>query len=1121
MTKFEIDDRDLWFRCEIATGLWLEKLHGPSSVEWVNDRPIPPVRPTDRIEKRDGAPRVTVGDREVRSPDFKVTLESGQIVYWEVKQRASAWRDETEGTSYFWVARKVFADYFTLASASSTACTVQILVYEGNYLSGRWYRADLRDLQRIVRIREFNLVDDDGKPETVSAVLWPVHSMLEMSVNSRPSLTEASQFIGDPGEASVTKQTVKLGRIGEPGDLDAQTALELLRREIGLESFPRYSVLYAHRSDTGTEQLHKVLSLTDFGLRVFLITDDKDWAKSYPGDPDRREALLKSWILEVSVVESIEPKLNGPLEIDGIPTWNGSLSECKDLWVEAERVGAINTRQYEIVHSRSRSSEGEPEETIVVTASAGTGKTETLTERIIFLLCTSSVTELHPSVDQNPPFDLRLDEIVLITFTREAAREMRERITRSLVLRRRLCTRCAMPILAWLSQLGSTNISTIHAFAKKLIQTLGPREGVAADFAVGTDYERFEDILRDVVNAAYLKHSEEERRSFPEIHEVHQFVHDIWDSLVRNGTNVLNLRSGPPQVAALDWSAHLCTQDWAKGFGSKLPEIVDEIARRYRIVCRERKIVPIDQLLSIAGDLVCPRHGENDELMIPRYLFIDEFQDTDEQQIDLALFLRDRGTRLFVVGDSMQAIYRFRGAAGNAFELLRKKLVNSRRPYQLTRNFRTDGNLLQSMQSQFDSWAGYGHLALSDGARLQPSHERSGSGSEISLLATNGNLEERRLQAMQLMTDEVRRCLAQSWANEEGGEPKIAVLCRTNRQALQVKEFLSPPKVNINCEIAKGGDFYRTRAVAELRGLLRSLANPSDTAALLELLETAWGHAIYHYYETHDSLDGRGLRRYFADKVITELWTQPLKPGAIVSWGSRLVAGRFQKIDRSDLDPFGRRVTSLAGLLRSLPLIEMISEIDLVLKPHDWLHAIGDADPAGYERCLDHALLLLDEVFGNSSLSVREALDWLNLKANTDRDEEEPESGGKPDVLAITVHKAKGREFESVIIPFCDSNFTSDKRTNITMISADGKRRVGWRWWHGRGSSGYLIDANTDASFEAHDDLETIKEETRLLYVAMTRAKKRLTIIARQGGDCSSPECWADLLEWPQDRSPQ
>ena len=54
-----------------------------------------------------------------------------------------------------------------------------------------------------------------------------------------------------------------------------------------------------------------------------------------------------------------------------------------------------------------------------------------------------------------------------------------------------------------------------------------------------------------------------------------------------------------------------------------------------------------------------------------RYLFVDEFQDTDAAQIDLVLELRERlDCRLFVVGDVKQGIYRFRGAEGNAFEEL-------------------------------------------------------------------------------------------------------------------------------------------------------------------------------------------------------------------------------------------------------------------------------------------------------------------------------------------------------------------------------------------------------------------------------------------------------------------
>jgi len=93
--------------------------------------------------------------------------------------------------------------------------------------------------------------------------------------------------------------------------------------------------------------------------------------------------------------------------------------------------------QYDIVHSNSDSD-------VMVRAGAGTGKTETMSERVVFLLAT------HASAGNQHRSDLRLDDIVLVTFTKEAARQMRERLVRTLALRRRLCPSCVLPALAWM-----------------------------------------------------------------------------------------------------------------------------------------------------------------------------------------------------------------------------------------------------------------------------------------------------------------------------------------------------------------------------------------------------------------------------------------------------------------------------------------------------------------------------------------------------------------------------------------------------------------------------------------------------------------------------------------------
>ena len=118
------------------------------------------------------------------------------------------------------------------------------------------------------------------------------------------------------------------------------------------------------------------------------------------------------------------------------------------------------------------------------------------------------------------------------------------------------------------------------------------------------------------------------------------------------------------------------------------------------------------------------------------------------------------------------------------------------------------------------------------------------------------------------------------------------------------------------------------------------------------------------------------------------------------------------------------------------------------------------------------------------------------------------------DVLAITVHKSKGREFDAVVVPFCDSKFWSTRNTEAKVLSIGLQRRVGWRWMRSKGRHEQLLDSNMDASFENLDKQETVKEETRLLYVAMTRAKQRLTLIrtADSAGGMIRPEQWGDLF---------
>jgi DNA helicase-2/ATP-dependent DNA helicase PcrA len=1113
--KFDIDDRNLWVRCEVATGLWLESVHGAEQVTWVNGRPsAEQTSVVERVNKREGAPRVKVDGLEVRSPDFRVEFVDGQTEYWEVKQRSAAWRDEADGTSCFWVSRQVFNDYLTLATKDRKVNAVWILVYEGGYLSGTWYKIEVRLAAQVARYRRFVFSNEEtGEAEAVEAVLWPVHEMIEMAFGNRPLLEAAASELGGQSQPLKTTAVESIRRVAESGDRDAQTELDLLSRQIGLRTPPRYSVLFVQESAHDDQRLSQVLSLLEFGIRIFLITDSTRWKSAYGGQPEKLQALIDCFLLEVSVVEGINDVCRGVIEIDGVRTREINHQMFEDLWAKAEVAGAINTRQYEIVHARTSGGGTADSSTLAVIASAGSGKTETLVERIMFLLATSSRSEPEPQKDRRPTYDLRLDEIVLITFTRESAREMRQRLNRTLVLRRRLCGKCAMPVLAWLTQLGSTNISTIHSYAKKLIQVLGPIVGVAHDFTVGSDHDRFEEALRAAIDDLYYELSEEQRKDLPEPHEVREFVEQVWDALVRNGVNVLNLRDGASEIERLNWASHCCESDWGKRFADLLREAILKISKRYRQVCREQALIPTDQLVSIATDLLRRRPNHLDELRVPRHMFIDEFQDTDGQQIEMALSLQSRGTRLFVVGDPKQGIYRFRGAEGNAFRLLDRLTKSPIRKLGLSRNFRTDGRLLKDLQEVFDRWVAEGQLEMGPDERLEAAHDLAGVGSSIVMERATSSRGGTRDEALEFVQRQIRQWMLEDWHKESKSDERIAVLCRSNWQAIAVKKYLNNLTPSITCEISKGGDFFRARAVSELRVFLRALARPRDVGAVLELMETAWGHAIYaHVEEVDPENPGKGLGRYVSADAVERFWIAEIGSEKLLSWGARLIKRDADRLSSDDLEVLFARLESLSKCMENVPLLELLAEFDLVLKPRVRLQSVGILETERYQRNLDHAYMLIDDAFKDGTISLWQVIEWLDLKSSTDFETDEPDVVSKVDVLAITVHKAKGREFEAVLIPFTDSAFVSDSRTNVSILNRGEERRIGWRWWRGQGKSGTPLESNIDNEFKRRDEDETVKEETRLLYVAMTRAKKKLAIFVDRSSDSPTPRRWADLL---------
>jgi DNA helicase-2/ATP-dependent DNA helicase PcrA len=147
-------------------------------------------------------------------------------------------------------------------------------------------------------------------------------------------------------------------------------------------------------------------------------------------------------------------------------------------------------------------------------------------------------------------------------------------------------------------------------------------------------------------------------------------------------------------------------------------------------------------------------------------------------------------------------------------------------------------------------------------------------------------------------------------------------------------------------------------------------------------------------------------------------------------------------------------------------------------------------------------------------------LEWLRLKIATDTSEDEPVDPelvqGDRVCVALTVHKAKGLQYARVLIPFTQGRFLRDVsagHTKAAVVDQGSEVRLLWQWLPTASGSSLLRNTRGDDPALAVDQAETLAEEARLLYVAMTRARDELIVMrgapARAG---EPPNRWTDLI---------
>jgi exodeoxyribonuclease V beta subunit len=700
-----------------------------------------------------------------------------------------------------------------------------------------------------------------------------------------------------------------------------------------------------------------------------------------------------------------------------------------------------------------------PSGVTVLEASAGTGKTYT-----IAALAARYVAEGTP-----------LERLLLITFTRMATGELRDRVRERLVVCEQELSRilagapdpAADPVITLLADgtaseierrrdhlaravadFDAATIATTHGFCQEVLAELG----TVGDLDRETVFvEDVSDLLEQALDDLYVRRFRRDIARFTRAEAL-----KIARAAVFNPTAALEPRDEPAESTA---------------------------AMRYRLACRARDeleqrkrrlaVMTYDDLLTRLNQILSgPNAQAARRRLSSRFevVLVDEFQDTDPIQwqiLDRAF--GSEGVTLVLVADPKQAIYAFRGADVYAY-LEAAKIAHSRAT--LRENRRADETLIDAYDALFaDARLGHPDIvyrqvraasanrtprltgAPSDAAlriRVVPREE---PGIELTYNGFAATQSARRHIARDLAADVVSLLSSEATIEERapdgrvtGREPvcprHVAVLVRTHATAQLIHDELTAARVPV--VINGAGSVFQTPAARDWLVLLEALERP---AAPLRARTAALG--------------------------------------PFFGWNAERVAAAGE----DEWEDVHRRLHRWSRILRDRGVAALIESItigeDLVAR------VLATSDGERRLTDLRHLAQLLHRAATAERLGVTALRGWLAERvAEAERDEGEEERARRLEsdaeaVQVLTIHRSKGLEFPVVYCPFLwDPTWIPNQEPVSFHDPATGNR--------------HTIDVGLEGrTFRRHADQHRIEqrgEDLRLAYVALTRAKHQAVI---------------------------
>lgn len=399
-----------------------------------------------------------------------------------------------------------------------------------------------------------------------------------------------------------------------------------------------------------------------------------------------------------------------------------------------------------------------------------------------------------------------------------------------------------------------------------------------------------------------------------------------------------------------------------------------------------------------------------------QYILVDEYQDTNMAQYQILSLLTNTQSRICVVGDDAQSIYSFRGADISNILNFQQQYPNAR-IIKLECNYRSTQNIVNAANSI---------IRYNEHQIPKTVYSAGAEGDPITLFSAASDKEE----ARKIVTN-----ITRLHARKDVPYNEVAVLYRTNAQSRVIEEALQG--ANVPYRIYGGLSFYQRKEIKDTLAYCRLIANPHDEESFRRII----------------NYPARGIGATTIQKVQLAAATHDVSMWAVanapLAYGVEINKGAINK-----LSAFCELIESFRVQLDKVTASDLVRDIIRRSGIGVDLTLVKSAENTARQENVDELLASIQTLEkeardedGRTRVSLTEYLSTVSLLSDADTRDD-----GTPRVTLMTIHAAKGLEFQAVF---------------VTGMEED-------------------LFPSSLAKMSTHE----MEEERRLFYVAVTRAKE-------------------------------